>query len=79
MNKKGRRKTAAYLILVFTISIVLMALWIALGNVSLPPILLYAGTVILYIATFAGLLRGIIWTVEHFVKWIEGEKEEDKA
>lgn len=73
------RKTWAYLILVFTISILLMALWICLDRVELPKILLYTGTVILYIATFAGLLRGIIWTVEHFVKWIENQNKEDEA
>ena len=73
------RKTWAYLILVFTISILLMALWICLDRVGLPKILLYTGTVILYIATFAGLLRGIIWTVEHFVKWIENQNKEDEA
>lgn len=74
------RKIAAYLGLVLIISILLMSLWICLGNAELPKFLLYLGTVILYIATFAGLLRGIIWTVEHFVKWIEeGEKKEDEA
>ena len=73
------RKTIAYLALVFSISILLMALWIALGNTDLPKGLMYAGTVILYVATFAGLLRGIIWTVEHFVKWIENEDEQDAA
>ena len=77
--KKINRKVIAYLILVLIISILLMALWICLGNVELPKILLYIGTVILYIATFAGLLRGIIWTVEHFVKWIEKENKEDEA
>lgn len=73
------RKTVAYLILVFTLSILLMALWICLGNTDLPKVLLYTGTGILYIATFAGLLRGIIWTVEHFVKWIEKEDDQDAA
>lgn len=73
------RKTIAYLILVFTISILLMALWICLGNVVLPKIFLYIGTGILYIATFAGLLRGIIWTIEHFVKWIEYGRKKDEA
>lgn len=76
---KISRKLIAYLTLVFIISILLMALWICLGNIELPKILLYSGTVILYIATFAGLLRGIIWTVEHFVKWIENENKEDEA
>lgn len=76
---KINRKVVAYLILVLIISILLMALWICLGSVELPKILLYTGTVILYIATFAGLLRGIIWTVEHFVKWIEKENKEDEA
>ena len=76
---KINRKVIAYLVLVLIISILLMALWICLGNVELPKILLYIGTVILYIATFAGLLRGIIWTVEHFVKWIENENKEDEA
>ena len=74
-----RRKTIAYLVLVFSISILLMALWITLGNVDLPRVLLYIGTGILYVATFAGLLRGIIWTVEHFVKWIENENVDDEA
>ncbi len=74
-----RRKTIAYLVLVFSISILLMALWIALGNTDLPRVLLYIGTGILYVATFAGLLRGIIWTVEHFVKWIENENVDDEA
>jgi len=76
---KINRKVVAYLVLVLIISILLMALWICLGNIVLPKILLYTGTVILYIATFAGLLRGIIWTVEHFVKWIENENKEDEA
>ena len=73
------RKTVAYLILVFTLSILLMALWICLGNTDLPKVLLYVGTGILYVATFAGLLRGIIWTVEHFVRWIEKEDDQDAA
>ena len=73
------RKTIAYLVLVFSISILLMALWITLGNADLPRVLLYIGTGILYVATFAGLLRGIIWTVEHFVKWIENENVDDEA
>ena len=73
------RKTVAYLTLVFTLSILLMALWICLGNTELPKVLLYIGTGILYVATFAGLLRGIIWTVEHFVKWIEKGDEQDAA
>jgi hypothetical protein len=73
------RKTIVYLALVFSVSILLMALWICLGNTELPKVLLYIGTGILYIATFAGLLRGIIWTVEHFVKWIEKEDDQDAA
>lgn len=73
------RKTVAYLTLVFTLSVLLMALWICLGNTELPKVLLYIGTGILYVATFAGLLRGIIWTVEHFVKWIEKEDDQDAA
>ena len=57
-----------------------MSLWICLKDTQLPKILLYIGAGILYLATFAGLLRGIIWTVEHFVRWIqEGEKKEDEA
>lgn len=73
------RKTVMYLTLVFTLSILLMSLWICLGNADLPKTLLYIGTGILYVATFAGLLRGIIWTVEHFVKWIEKEDDQDAA
>lgn len=74
------RKTIAYLVLVLVVSILLMSLWICLKDTQLPKILLYIGTGILYLATFAGLLRGIIWTVEHFVRWIqEGEKKEDEA
>lgn len=74
------RKTVAYLVLVLIVSILLMSLWICLKNTVLPKFLLYIGTGILYLATFAGLLRGIIWTVEHFVRWIqEGEKKEDEA
>ena len=73
------RKTIVYLVIVFAISILLMALWICLGNTDLPKVLLYIGTGILYVATFAGLLRGIIWTVEHFVKWIENEDDQDAA
>ena len=73
------RKTVMYLTLVFTLSILLMSLWICLGNTELPKGLLYIGTGILYVATFAGLLRGIIWTVEHFVKWIEKEDDQDAA
>lgn len=72
------RKAAAYLVLVFAISILLMSLWICLKETELPKFILYIGTGILYLATFAGLLRGIIWTVEHFVRWIEkGEKEDE--
>ena len=75
-----KRKLIAYLILVFTVSILLMSLWICLqGNTTLPKFILYIGTGILYLATFAGLLRGIIWTVEHFVRWIENENKEDEA
>lgn len=77
--KKRTRKTVAYLVLVFSISILLMALWICLGNDNLPKVLLYTGVVILYIATFAGLLRGIIWTVEHFVRWIDRGDDSDVA
>ena len=73
------RKTIVYLVIVFAIAILLMALWICLGNTNLPKVLLYIGTGILYVATFAGLLRGIIWTVEHFVKWIENEDDQDAA
>lgn len=73
------RKTIVYLVIVFAIAILLMALWICLGNTDLPKVLLYIGTGILYVATFAGLLRGIIWTVEHFVKWIENEDDQDAA
>lgn len=74
------RKTVAYLVLVLIVSILLMSLWICLKDTVLPKFLLYIGTGILYLATFAGLLRGIIWTVEHFVRWIqEGEKKEDEA
>ena len=73
------RRTVAYLTLVFIVAILLMALWIVIGNADLPKVLLYTGTVILYIATFAGLLRGIIWTVEHFVKWIEKGDDQDAA
>lgn len=74
------RKTVAYLVLVLVVSILLMSLWICLKDTVLPKFLLYIGTGILYLATFAGLLRGIIWTVEHFVRWIqEGEKKEDEA
>lgn len=63
-----RKKTTAYLVLVFVVAILLMSLWICLTNIALPVWILYIGTFILYLATFAGLLRGIIWTVEHFVK-----------
>lgn len=74
------RKTVAYLVLVLIVSILLMSLWICLKDTVLPKFLLYIGTGILYLATFAGLLRGIIWTVEHFVRWIqEGKKKEDEA
>lgn len=74
------RRTIAYLVLVLIVSILLMSLWICLKGTVLPKSLLYIGTGILYLATFAGLLRGIIWTVEHFVRWIqEGEKKEDEA
>ena len=74
------RRTIAYLTLVLVIAILLMTLWITIGGAVLPKAFLYVGTVILYIATFAGLLRGIIWTVEHFVRWVEdGEKKEDEA
>lgn len=74
------RKTVAYLVLVLIVSILLMSLWICLKDTVLPKFLLYIGTGILYLATFAGLFRGIIWTVEHFVRWIqEGEKKEDEA
>jgi hypothetical protein len=55
-----------------------MSLWIALKGVFLPVWLLYIGTGILYLATFAGLLRGIIWTIEHFVRWIESGSKEDE-
>lgn len=79
MMIKSKRKIIAYLLLVFTVSILLMALWISLRNTNLPSIFLYVGTTILYVATFAGLLRGIIWTVEHFVKWIQNENKEDEA
>ena len=73
------RKTVAYLVLVLIVSILLMSLWICLKDTVLPKFLLYIGTGILYLATFAGLLRGIIWTVEHFVRWIEeGEKKEEE-
>jgi hypothetical protein len=75
----SKRKTVAYLVLVIAISILLMSLWICLKGVELPMFILYIGTGILYLATFAGLLRGIIWTVEHFVKWIENENKEDEA
>ena len=77
--KKKTRKMVAYLVLVFSISILLMALWIRLGNCNLPKVLLYTGVVILYIATFAGLLRGIIWTVEHSVRWIDRGDDSDAA
>lgn len=73
------RKAAAYLVLVFAISILLMSLWICLKETELPKFILYIGTGILYLATFAGLLRGIIWTVEHFVRWIEKGEKEDEA
>lgn len=73
------RKAAAYLVLVFAISILLMSLWICLKETELPKFILYIGTGILYLATFAGLLRGIIWTVEHFVRWIERGEKEDEA
>lgn len=69
----------SYLTLVFTISILLMSLWIALKGVFLPVWILYIGTGILYLATFAGLLRGIIWTIEHFVKWINKGEKKDEA
>lgn len=73
------RKMVSYLVLVFIMAILLMSLWITLGNITLPVWMAYVGTGILYLATFAGLLRGIIWTVEHFVKWIESQQEEDEA
>ena len=73
------RKAAAYLVLVFAISILLMSLWICLKETELPKFILYIGTGIIYLATFAGLLRGIIWTVEHFVRWIEKGEKEDEA
>ena len=73
------KKTTAYLVLVFVVAILLMSLWICLTNIALPVWILYIGTFILYLATFAGLLRGIIWTVEHFVKWIQSENKEDEA
>ena len=73
------RKAAAYLVLVFAIAILLMSLWICLKETELPKFILYIGTGILYLATFAGLLRGIIWTVEHFVRWIEKGEKEDEA
>jgi hypothetical protein len=73
------RKAAAYLVLVFAISILLMSLWICLKETELPKFILYIGTGILYLATFAGLLRGIIWTVEHFVRWIEKGEKDDEA
>ena len=76
---KKHKKTIAYLILVFVVSILLMSLWIALKGVFLPVWILYIGTGILYLATFAGLLRGIIWTIEHFVKWIESGSKEDEV
>lgn len=78
MNKKTK-KTIAYLVLVFIISILLMTIWITLDISTLPLIFQYIGTGILYLATFAGLLRGIIWTVEHFVKWINKPDEKDMA
>ncbi len=74
------KKIIAYLTLSLSLSFLLMALWIALNkNTVLPPVFLYIGTTILYIATFAGLLRGIIWTVEHFVKWIQNQNPSDEA
>ena len=73
------RKAAAYLVLVFAIAILLMSLWICLKETELPKFILYIGTGILYLATFAGLLRGIIWTVAHFVRWIEKGEKEDEA
>lgn len=73
------RKAVGYLVLVFVVSILLMSLWICLKNTELPKFILYIGTGILYLATFAGLLRGIIWTVEHFVRWIEKGEKEDEA
>lgn len=73
------RKAAAYFVLVFAIAILLMSLWICLKETELPKFILYIGTGILYLATFAGLLRGIIWTVEHFVRWIEKGEKEDEA
>lgn len=73
------KKTITYLTLVFVISILLMSLWVCIKGVMLPKFILYVGTGILYLATFAGLLRGIIWTIEHFVKWIENENKEDEA
>jgi hypothetical protein len=72
--KKKTKIIIAYLTLTFVISILLMSLWICIKNVELPKIILYIGTGILYLATFAGLLRGIIWTIEHFVKWINDEE-----
>lgn len=78
MNKKAK-KTIAYLTLVFVVSLLLMSLWINLRIVNLPVWLSYIGTGILYLATFAGLLRGIIWTVEHFVKWIDKQEDIDQA
>lgn len=78
MNKKTK-KTIAYLVLVFIISILLMTIWITLDISTLPLTFQYIGTGILYLATFAGLLRGIIWTVEHFVKWINKPDEKDMA
>lgn len=77
--KSKTKKTIAYLVLVFAIAILLMTLWAVLGKVALPFWITYTGIVMLYVATFAGLLRGIIWTIEHFVKWIETEHKEDEA
>jgi len=73
--KKKTKITIAYLTLTFIISILLMSLWICIKNVELPKMILYIGTGILYLATFAGLLRGIIWTIEHFVKWINDKED----
>ena len=80
LNMKRKTKIIiSYLILVFSISILLMSLWITLDINTLPKVFQYIGTGILYLATFAGLLRGIIWTVEHFVKWIDSKNENDEA
>ena len=77
--KKKTKIIISYLILVFSISILLMSLWITLDINTLPKIFQYIGTGILYLATFAGLLRGIIWTVEHFIKWIDSKNIDDEA